>query len=215
MDRQLSGDLIFLLGSWIVPKSKIRFEIDEIQAMKRVLKYQLDFGPQRPSFEEGGSPLPSADGLEVTGEVPKTTELTSWHQAWDLAYRHSVAEDCPLETVIRDIVNREVIATFSTVNSCIASGINEDEMTSEEENRSPGAVRWGSEKIGSVGGRDCFLNRNMSGYHWILLDGAKHEVPYRLNYLERMQDRYPNSPLAYGLEFAFEFCDRILPRSAH
>jgi hypothetical protein len=143
-------------------------------------------------------------------------ELNSWHQVWDTAYEHLTRNPGALETLVKDpLHHHEIIASFTFTNQQIALAPDADEEDEDEEETRASVVypRWETEKIGEMAGHNLYVNRNLSNYHWQLLDGARFEVPFRLGLLESLMERYPNGTLAYCLDVAQEFCDRVLPRA--
>ena len=190
--------------------------------MKRVANYELCFGKCHDSIIGQTQAMRSELGQASGQDALPGIRHKSWHQVWDCAYEHLASESNPLETLVLDLENSVVIASFSHLNWQITlvsdeecTGIDGDGDDDDDDAPRFGSPCWESEKIGSIGNRELFLNRNASDYHWLLLDGARHEVPFRLGFLERVLERRPNGPLAYGLEFALELRDRILSSHAY
>ena len=62
---------------------------------------------------------------------------------------------------------------------------------------------WDSVLFARSAGCDFFENRNVQDYYWELLEGARREVPFRLNYLEKRAER--SSVLASSLRILQTF----------
>jgi hypothetical protein len=190
--------------------------------MKRVRLYRLQFVNQ-------ASSVVAADilnaGAGENGSLGESETLTSWHKVWDVACRHLSSDAQPLETVVIDPETNHVIATFTLTNQQIAlapdadaldaGAVDDDEQDYDQQAVPSQFPRWESEMICSRGGRTLFINRNASHFHWQLLDGARHEVPFRLSFLELFLDRHSIGPLNYCLDLAYEVCGRILPKVQH
>lgn len=71
----------------------------------------------------------------------------------------------------------------------------------------PSQPSWRTEPLGVIHGFDRYANRNVSDFGWSWVEGAKHDLPLCLSYIERGAERNPNDLWAHLLALRAEFRD--------
>ena len=108
--------------------------------------------------------------------------------------------------------SKEVIARFSSQDLQVYASESGEEIYEEENAETP--TRWDSEEFVLEGfEKPFFANRNILDYEWHLLDGATHEVPFRLSYLERKAEMNPNGFVARCHRLMLEWRDMFAPNA--
>lgn len=127
--------------------------------------------------------------------------MRSWHVLWKSVDEYLQSAENGAEAEVTRPNSSLVIASFSTVDL--------QEQSIENQVR-----KWESIHFGSYHDREFFVNRNIHDFHWLLLDGAIHEVPYELSYFERKAARNPDGLVAYGIGLMEEWRDMHSNRAA-
>ncbi len=124
----------------------------------------------------------------LSGGAPDCHEFKGWHKAWDFAAER--LKDDGFESRIYDSQRKssEVIAYFSREKLELSDRTSRNFKT-----------RWQSENIESALGERLFANYNMTDFGWDWIDGASHDLPFQLGYIEREAGRHPNGFLAFLL----------------
>lgn len=141
--------------------------------------------------------LRSEDGLVANHRI------SGWHKAWELA--EQAMQDRCAEGRIYDaqLKHSPTIAIFSDRNL-------QNELV--DQGTTSSRLSWRSEPLGVIRGFDRYANRNVTDFGWSWVEGAKHDLPFRLSYLERGAERNPNGLWAHLLALRAEFRD-LLGRS--
>lgn len=127
-------------------------------------------------------------------------QVSGWHKAWDLS--EQAFWDHYVEGQIFDagLKNSPAIAIFSHHNF-------QDEVADIASEAIK--TRWRSEPLGQIHGIERFANTNLSDFGWSWVEGAKRDLPFRLNYLEREAERNPNGLFAFVLGLQAEARDLL------
>lgn len=174
--------------------------------MKRVRDFLVKVG------ETGVSDTEASSGGQSEG-----TRFSSWHKVWDFVRGRLEEVGSPSQAIVLDPQTGNVIASFSSYSEQ-AEEEAAREVSEEEDDQGPpkGPWRqWESVRFATFQGVEFFENRDVKGYHWDLLDGAIHEVPFRLSYWERKAERHPNGVFAYCLGLIGEWRDMFVGQKAH
>ena len=145
-------------------------------------------------------------------EVPSGKSLHSWHKVWDY-----IAESC------QETEGAEVWQIVDPVGKLLIASVSKNNLQREDEARihaenseredqdddlPPESSRiWFSSVFATKNGHELFINRNTQDFYWELVDGATHEVPFRLSYLERKAERNPDGLFAYCLGWVGQLSD--------
>lgn len=126
--------------------------------------------------------------------------ITGWHKAWDFVLA-SLEEPTSVGRIYdAQAKNSAIIATFSAYDSNIE--------TEADEATTP-ATRWRSETIHTPSGQTRYAYTNTTDFGWNWVEGAKRELPFRLNYLERDAERNPRGLIARLMEVGAEARDLL------
>lgn len=170
--------------------------------MKRIREFRL-------FWLRHSDPSTNPDGWCETGENI-AIEFSSWHRLWN--HVKSLLRDSPdRQILIVDPQTEDAIAVFSPWNLQM---IQEDAADDQEDTSDSAEPRWDSHRFRMNIDTPFYENRNHSGFHWQLLDGAELEVPLRLSYLERKAERNPDGWFAYCLALVGQWRDMFARRSA-
>ena len=137
------------------------------------------------------TPAPNSSEEFLTNE----RKLGSWHCLWKAVDEFLASAADGSEAIVTKPNTMVVIAKFC------ASDLEGDH---QEEGRHP---RWESSRFGIYQHCDYSVNRNISDFHWLLLDGAVHDVPYELSFFERQASYKPDGLVAYGMGLIAELRD--------
>ncbi len=126
--------------------------------------------------------------------------VSGWHKAWELA-EQAMHDNC-VEGRILDAGSKKapIIAIFSHHNF-------QDELADIASDAI--RTRWRSEPLGNIHGAERFANTNLSDFGWSWVEGAKRDLPFRLNYLERGAERNPDGLIAFMLGLKAEASDLL------
>ncbi len=115
-------------------------------------------------------------------------EFKGWHKVWDFAAERLKNDGC--ECLIYDGLRKSspIIACFSKTK-----------LESSNQTSSANQTRWQSEQIEHGGSEGLFANYNMTDIGWDWIDGASHDLPFELGFVEREAGRHPNGFLAFLL----------------
>lgn len=141
------------------------------------------------------------------GEPVKTEDLIhfdSWHKTWKRIQKELNDNGVPFEALVIDPKTKRLVASFSLHNQ---QSLEQENTDSELE--SPRL--WETDPVEHQGGFDFFCNRNVADFEWILLDGAVHDVPFSLGFLERKANRSPNGIYAYAHQLFGQWRDMFRP----
>ncbi len=170
--------------------------------MKRIHQFQLHQVSQLPdTWSEAGAQL-MADGAEAP-------VFSSWHKLLKALKNRSGEEFVDHSWLVLDMKHAEIVACIGATNLQSLQETTSDELPTES------LPRWETNRFAQLGEQVIFENRNFSGFHWQLLDGAVHEVPLRLSYLERKAERNPNGMFAYCLGLVGQWRDMFVRRPSH
>ena len=130
----------------------------------------------------------------------ESQRISGWHKAWELA-EQALHDSCAEGRIFdAQLKNSPTIAIFSARN-----------LQNELVDRATGQSQpnWRSEPLGVIRDLDRYANRNVTDFAWSWVEGAKHDLPFRLSYLERGAERNPNGLWAYLLALRAEFRDYL------
>lgn len=147
------------------------------------------------------------------GGDEESFEMSSWHRIHDLARERLAAGSSEVQVKVS---TGEVVAIFSdqdlraeeeeTAKPPPRNGFydpnDEADVDSKTERRS-----WETVKFSDSNDRQWCENRNVKDFFWQLLDGARHELPFSLNYFERKALNNPNGLYAYGMSLVHQWND--------
>ncbi len=127
-------------------------------------------------------------------------EVSGWHKAWDLAIEN-MRQGCS-ECRVYDAEARHsgVVASFS-----------DRDMQAELEDIASDAIktRWRTEPLLKQTGMALFANHNTTEFGWSWVEGATHDLPYRLGFFEKGAERNPDGLLAFVLGLRNEAMDLL------
>lgn len=158
----------------------------------------------------GQSEFDQEQADQIISDAQRTS---SWHKVWELVEEAFAKADSNREALVVDVESKELIARFSSEDLQVyASESGESIYDEEDETGSP--ANWDSVPFDIAGSSTiCFANRNILDYEWHLLDGATHEVPFRLSYLERKAELNPNGIVARWHRLLLEWRDMFSPHA--
>ncbi len=127
-------------------------------------------------------------------------DVSGWHKAWELA-EQAMHDDC-VEGRIADARAKRapMIAIFSHHNF-------QDELADVADQAVK--TKWRSEPLGKIKEAERFANTNLTDFGWTWVEGAKRDLPFRLNYFERGAERNPEGLLALMLGLRAEARDLL------
>ena len=168
--------------------------------MKRAREFAVVFGRTE------------VDQESVEQVVSEAQQTSSWHKVWEIVENYCATRPEQSEALVLDGESKEVIARFSSQDLQVYASESGEEIYEEENAETP--TRWDSEEFVLEGfEKPFFANRNILDYEWHLLDGATHDVPFRLSYLERKAELNPNGLVARCHRLMLEWRDMFAPNA--
>ncbi len=134
----------------------------------------------------------------ATGEVEHL--FTGWHMVWDFVLASLEEPTSVAHIYDAQAKHSAIIARFSADDW--------DNETNVDTAKTP-ATHWRSEAILTPTGQTRYAIRNVTDFGWYWVEGAKHELPFRLSYFERGAERNPSGVIARLMELGAEARDLL------
>ncbi|MCA9194510.1 MAG: hypothetical protein KDB03_22220 [Planctomycetales bacterium] len=141
---------------------------------------------------------------------------SSWHRVWEHASDAFFSKQAT--TLVYDPLQTDtVIAIFSASNlqhhpaqaSCLIESASNSAPFLDN-------LRWVSQRVPkhephmqTSDDIHFYINMNISEFYWGQVEGAKHELPFRLSFLERRAEQNPDSLWARGLGLFEQWRDML------
>lgn len=170
--------------------------------MKRIRDFRVVLGQSEVDLEQ----------IDVVAETAFQT--SSWHKVWETIEAHFDAHPDQARAAVLDMEFKAVVASFSSTDMQLYIDDNDGDTDAGERDTRPQRPLWDSVPMAKGEQTQYFANRNIDEYEWHLLDGAKHEVPFRLSYLERTAENNPNGIVARVHRLLLEWRDMVAPNGA-
>lgn len=151
-------------------------------------------------------------GIDIRSEAdsgaPVKTEnlihFDSWHKTWKRIQKELNDTKVPFEALVIDPKTKRLVASFTLHNQ---QNLEQEDTDSEQE-----VPRlWETDSVEHDGEFAFFCNRNVADFEWMLLEGARHDVPFQLGFLERKANRSPNGIYAYLHQMFGQWRDMFTP----
>ncbi len=138
----------------------------------------------------------------VMPDVVYKRDVSGFHESWKQAYETALSGAEQVYLYDNQFRESRVVAIFSERNLELDSSGLPSHLAD---------TRWKAiempEKVGEL--PRIFANTNRTEYAWCWVDGAKLDVPFRLNFLERKAELNPHGPAAFGLGMLAELKDLL------